>query len=170
MNGKLIGAALLVLACGGAGFQLAAGQLRQERLLRGLDRVLSEMSCEMEYRLSPLPELCRQAAGHTAGTLSRVFSELAKELESQMSPDAACCMHHVLSRVNDLPRTAVQVLTRLGDTLGRYDLPGQLQGLEEVRADCRRYLRQLETGREARLRGYRTLGLCAGAALAILLL
>ena len=57
---------------------------------------------------------------------------------------------------------------QLGKSLGRFDLNGQLQGIEQVRAHCRRELSSLENGRDQRIRGYQTLGVCAGAALAIL--
>ena len=57
-----------------------------------------------------------------------------------------------------------------GAYLGRFDLPGQKQGLEEVREACRMELEALGKNRETRLRSYGTLGLCAGAALAILFL
>ena len=58
----------------------------------------------------------------------------------------------------------------LGASLGRFDLQGQLQGIESVRAQCRKDLAELEDNRDQRLRSYQTLGLCAGCALAILFL
>ena len=54
------------------------------------------------------------------------------------------------------------------DQIGRFDLEGQLQGLESVRVYCRDQLDNLAKDRDVRLRSYQTLGLCAGAALAIL--
>ena len=56
----------------------------------------------------------------------------------------------------------------MGSSLGRFDLEGQLQGLESVRIYCREQLDELSKDRDVRLRSYQTLGLCAGAALAIL--
>jgi len=47
-------------------------------------------------------------------------------------------------------------------------MEGQLKGLESVRQECRRQVETLSYNRDARLRSYQTLGLCAGAALAIL--
>ncbi len=58
----------------------------------------------------------------------------------------------------------------LSYSLGKFDLEGQLQGLEAAKADCQRRLQNMEQGKESRLRSYRALGLCGGAALAILLL
>jgi hypothetical protein len=58
----------------------------------------------------------------------------------------------------------------LGTSLGRYDLQGQLNGIESVRIRCRSDLEELERNRDVRLRSYQRLGLCAGCALAILFL
>jgi hypothetical protein len=60
------------------------------------------------------------------------------------------------------------VLRELGQSLGRFDLNGQLLGIAAVRNTCRSKLQQFEKNKEVRLRSYQTLGLCAGAALAIL--
>ena len=137
MTIRIVGAALLILGCGSVGFQMAAAHMREERILRQLLRLLDYMECELQYHLTPLPELCRQAAEQEAGVLKGVFLRLAEELDNQMS-------------------------------LGKFDLQGQIRGLEGLRGECRRELKMLEAGRASRLREYKTLGLCAGAALAIL--
>jgi len=58
----------------------------------------------------------------------------------------------------------------LGTSLGRYDLPGQVKGLQNVREECTLELEKMKNNQEERLRSYQTLGLCAGTALVILLL
>ena len=127
-------------------------------------------AAETTFGLTPLPELCRQAGKETRGTLREVFFNLARELEWQTSPDAASCMTAALKRSHELPRRIRGIMKQLGHTLGRFDLPGQKQGLEEVKEACRMELESLGKNRETRLRSYGTLGLCAGAALAILFL
>ena len=89
-------------------------------------------------------------------------------MESQISPDADSCMYAALSKMENLPFSTAKALGLLGKCLGRFDLEGQLQGIESVRSHCRRELEALEAGRDQRIRGYQTLGVCAGAALAIL--
>lgn len=170
MNFKLIGAVLIILGCGGFGFLLAAGHRREERTLRQLIGALDYMECELQYRLTPLPELCRQAARESGGTIHSVLLALAGELEAQVSPDVESCMNGALSRIPDIPKSSRMCLRKLGQSLGRFDLPGQLKGLESIRAVCRRELERLSQNRDVRLRSYQTLGLCAGAALAILFL
>lgn len=170
MSVKWIGAVLVMVGCGGFGFSLAASYRREEQMLRQLISVLNFMECELQYRLTPLPELCRQAAREARGGVREVLTRLAQELEEQIAPDVLSCMRSALAGGKDLPRRVGDVCLQLGHSLGRFDLPGQLKGLESVREACRRELEELDKNRDVRLRSYQTLGLCAGAALAILFL
>ena len=170
MNVKLIGAVLIIAACGGVGFSMAASHRREESALRQLVAALDYMGCELQYHLLPLPELCRRAAGACTGPVRSVLESLAAELDSQIAPDAAACMTAALAKTPKLPHRLRKNLAELGTSLGRFDLPGQLKGLEAARISCRRDLEELSRDRDVRLRSYQTLGLCAGCALAILFL
>ncbi len=167
---KWIGGILVILACGGCGFSMAAGCRREERMLGSLLHVLEFMESELEYRLTPLPQLCRDAAGQTGGSLARVLEALAGELEGQISPDAGCCMAAALGQVQELPWSVRGILGDFGRSLGRFDLPGQMRELEAIRSQCQRKLEALRAGQTQRIRSYQTLGICAGIALAILLM
>lgn len=168
MNSKWIGALFVLISCGGFGFSIARSYRRKEYLLRQLLTALEMMASELEYRLTPLPELSRKAAKDTGGLLRDVFLNMARELDWQSEPDAGSCMRAAMEKCPDLPACLRRPLRQLGQTLGRYDLPGQIQGIASVQDTCRRELERLERNRDARLRSYQTLGLCAGAALVIL--
>lgn len=168
MSIKVIGAIMVIAGCGGFGFKLAASHLREEKTLRQLVSILDYMECELQYRLTPLPMLCRQAAAESSGVICQAFLALALELEDQISPDVERCMNAALCQLKDIPRLSQTAMELLGRSLGRFDIEGQLKGLEAVRQDCRRKLDILSKNREVRLRSYQTLGLCAGAAIAIL--
>ena len=168
MSFKLIGALLVIAGCGGFGFMIAAAHRREEQTLRQLIAALDYMECELHYRLPPLPDLCRQVAGESRGVIQTIFALLAEELESQISPDVEHCMCAALSRVKDIPKETYAALELLGRSLGRFDIEGQQMGLEAVRHSCRQKVDMLSQNREVRLRSYQTLGLCAGAAIAIL--
>ena len=170
MSIKIIGAMLIVAACGCVGFFMAAAHRREENALRQLIGALDYMGCELQYHLTPLPELCRYAAAEGGGSVSQVLICLASELENQIAPDAASCMSAAISKTPKLPQRVRKNLSRLGTSLGRFDLPGQLKGLDAARQQCRQDLEELSKDRDLRLRNYQTLGLCAGSALAILFL
>lgn len=165
---KLLGAVMIIAGCGGIGFRIAANHRQEEKNLRQLIGILDYMECELQYRLTPLPELCRQAAKEFSGLLGKVFSELALEMEMQASSDLNTCMNAAVEKATRLTPLTREGLLLLGKTVGRFDIEGQLKGLEAVRQDCRRQLEGLSYNRDTRLRSYQTLGLCAGAALAIL--
>ena len=170
MSVKWIGVILIVGSCGAFGCSLAAAHRREARCLRQLIAVLDYMACELQYRLTPLPALCRQAACESNGVIRQVLSSFAEELEDQVTANVADCMNAAMARSAEIPELTKESLTVLGQSLGRFDLDGQLRGLESIRQTCRHKLEGLEADKEVRLRSYQTLGLCAGAALAILLI
>ena len=170
MSYKWIGALCIVGSCGGFGISLAVQQRNEEKLLCQLRAVLDEMLWELPYRLTPLPELLRHSAKGRKGILPEVLLELAEQLDRQVLPYALSCMHAAIgSPVLSFPRLH-QLLLLLGHSLGRFDLSGQLQELTALREQCDGEIQELRLGRSDRLKSYRVLGLCAGAALVILLL
>lgn len=168
MTIKWIGSLLIIAGCGGFGFSMAAAHRTKENYLRQLLDVLQYMESELQYRLTPLPELCRQAAKEADGVLRDVLLNLARELDWQVSPDVCSCMTAAIKKSREIPVCLRRLLLQLGHTLGRFDLPGQLRGLQSVRAGCEEELKKCGKDRDVRLRSYQTLGLCAGIALAIL--
>lgn len=162
---------MVVVFCGGyLGFSMVASHKKEEKCLHQIILAIQYMQCELQYRLTPLPELLQQAAKQISGIASRVIGSLSTELANQISPDVSCCMEAVLSMETDIPTDIRDVLTALGKSMGRFDLEGQIKELDCVEQLCRKKLAELENNRDVRLRSYQTLGLCAGAAIAILLL
>ena len=170
MGYKWIGVLLIVSSCTACGFSVAAGKRREEKLLYHLLRILEIMEAELQYRLTPLPELCRMAIGETRGALRNVFLNLHRELCMQKLPDAGSCMSAAVGKCGELPHRIRSILSQLGYSLGRYDLDGQLQGIRAVYRRSEAALESIRKNREERLRSYQTLGICAGAALAIILI
>lgn len=167
---KLFGALMILLGCGGVGFSMVAGYRRQEHSLRQLIRALEYMECELQYRMTPLPELCNHVSQVCTGCIRSILQELSNELASQITPNATTCMHAVVSRAEGLSETLQRCLTDLGDSLGHFDLCGQLQGLSSIKKNAEFDLDKLRQNHDVRVRSYQTLGLCAGAALAVLFL
>ena len=169
MTIKILGAFMIILSCGSFGFILASNYKREVKTLKKFISALDYMECELQFRLCPLPELCRMTSSETEGVLKDVFLSLSQELEDQVSPDVRSCVRSVLSRITNLPHSTAECVRLLGDNLGRFDLQGQLKGLDGVRSECRVKLNKLCGNSEVRIRSYQTIGLCAGAAIVILL-
>ena len=164
---KWIGAMLVIAGCGSVGFSMAWAHKREEWLLRNLKGALDFMACELHYRMTPLPELCRLAGVEQKNPVGQTFLRLSGELERQSLPNVEQCMNNSLPE-GELPKRVREGFRLLGQNLGRFDLQGQLKGMETVRNYCDLELESLGKNREERMRSYQTLGLCAGAALAIL--
>ncbi len=165
---KIIGAIFVVASCGSVGFKIAVNYKRDEHSLQQLVRILDFMQCQLQYRLTPLPTLCRQVAADFRNMPGRVFEELATMLESQVSTNIGQCMDAVLSDKKAIPTITRKQMLQLSNSLGRFGLDGQIKGLKAVQQDCKRILEEMRSNHDVRLRSYQTLGLCAGAALAIL--
>jgi len=170
MNIKLIGAVLVMLGCGGVGFSMAAAHRAEVISMRQFIRLLDYISCELQYHLTPLPQLFRQAALESSSAIRAVCIAFAQELEDQISPNVYNCMHCAIHNCGNIPASTKDSLEELGRSLGRFDIQGQLNALESVRQSSRKRLDELEENRDVRLRSYQTLGICAGAALVILLI
>ena len=167
---KWLGAVLVIAGCGGCGLMMAANDRKEEKLLRQLLWALEWLASELSCRMWPLPVLFRQAAEQTNGVIRDIFLDFAGELDRQATPDAYGCMDSVLIKYPSLPEKGKQILSGLGRCLGRFDLEGQLREIVNWKSETQAVLERHCDGRDQRLRCYRTLGLCAGFALALLML
>ncbi len=168
MTLKLIGAALIIISSAAVGFSMAAAHRREENALQQLILAIEDMKSDLQFRLTPLPELCLLGADRCTGPTRQVLQALGARLQHQESMDASECMEESLAALRKPPEYLIRNLRLLGKSLGRFDLSGQLSGLDAVVQLCRRDLEGLYAHRDERMRSYRTLGLCAGAALVIL--
>lgn len=168
MNVRIIGAMIVIASTTIMGFGVANHHRKEEICLYQLIRGLEFMYSELEYRLTPLPDLCRMVAMQTSGPVSALFHNLYNQFVSQLSADPTCCMNAALEQTPKMPDRTKRNLQLLGKSLGRFDLQGQLSGINSVRELCQRDLDGLTCNRDVRLRSYRTLGICAGIALVIL--
>ena len=168
MRIKWIGAILIICSCGLVGFKISKSYRLEERNLRQLIGALDYMVCELRYRQSALPDICYQIGKERIGCIGKLFANLSKELNAQISPDVQSCLVTAAASIGDVSGSIKEAISIMGSSLGRFDLDGQLLGLETVRTYCQEQLRGMIKDRDARLRSYQTLGLCAGAALAIL--
>ena len=168
MTVKLFGAVLIIVACGGFGAMIAHNHRREVKTLEQFISALNYMYCELQYRLTPLPALCRQVSSVCTGDVKKVFLALSDELNNQIFPDVDNCMRAVLEKRKDIPKLTKKGLESLGKTLGRFDAEGQQRAIDTVRYTCSQDLDIYSKNQEQRLRSYKTLGLCAGAAMVIL--
>lgn len=165
---KIVGAMLIIGSCGWVGFSITSTYRREEACLRYLLNVVDYIQCELQYRLTPLPQLCQAAGTYQKNAVGAIMTSIGSMLAQRKCDDVFGCVELALSEAQKFPRLTAQGIRQLGQTLGTFDLEGQIRELEAVREYCRAQIAQLGENRESRLRSYQTLSLCAGAALAIL--
>lgn len=167
---RWIGAVFVIAGCSGWGLMLASNDKREEKYLRELLQALSWLESDLSCRMWPLPTLFGQVADKAEGEMGGIFRELGMELDRQDSTDAGECMDKVLRQYPDLPGKCRGILFALGKGLGSFDLDGQLREIKNCRSETQAALEKHCEGKDQRLRCYRALGICAGCALALLLL
>lgn len=167
---RIIGAVFIFASCLGLGLYIAANTRREIKYLKSLVNAQEFMICELQHKAPALADLSRRTAQECYGRLRDVFLNLADELESNFFTDATQAMDKILRNVSDIPSYTQNALHRIGNSLGYFDMDGQVQRMQSVLEACRLYLQQLMRNSDSRIRQYQTLGLCAGAALIILLI
>lgn len=168
MTLQWIGAVFIIGSCGGCGFSMASYYRREEQLLTGLKKTIQTVQWELQYRLTPLPDLIRLCSGNSGLQTKKILIRFSDNLDNHSFPDVNSCMHDALYDAENLPDSVIGILNMLGESLGRFDLSGQLNGLKSLESECDRKLFILREGNISRLRSYRVLGICAGIALAVL--
>ena len=167
---RLLGA-LLLFVCGGyCGHLLCRNYRHQEKLLTDLQYILGWMEDQLNFRRSPLPQLLEDGAKLTDGQLQNVLITVQKLLEEKIYPDCRSCMDLALREQDQLPSNVRAILEELGCTLGYFDLQGQLNRIAWVKGECEKQLKRITEEKQGKLKTYQTLGLCAGAMLAVLLI
>lgn len=166
---KILGALLILTGCGGFGMMICIAYRREEEMLQQLLHGLDYIQCELQFRMTPLPELCAQAGKGCKGRIGQFWMHLSEELSKQASPNVSGCMEAAIQSAGGFPPRVNKAIEILSLSLGQFDAQGQLQALEAARSHCRTELESMGVNRDTRLRSYQTLGICAGVALVILL-
>lgn len=170
MQIRLFGIAIIFSVCVYLGIQYANTYRRDASLLRQLCLHIETMICMLRQEQSTLPEVFTRLEQEASSPLNQVFWNIGQAFAQQLYPDAGGCMASAISKVRNLPSNTREALTEFGHTLGRFDLDGQIRGAETVLQRAKDKLAGLERNADQRIRTYRAFGLCAGAALAILLI
>lgn len=167
---RWVGAALVFAGCGALGILLAGRLSGKVKALRAMAAALEQMEREMGFRLASMPELLESAAKTVGPPADGFFQRCLDGLEQLGEKSLAEIWEETLDWAGDLGDPALAALRGLGVVLGQYDGESQRESLAGTRRELERCLQEARA-EQARLgRVYTTLGITAGAVLAILLL
>lgn len=169
---RLIGILLIVCGTSGFGFGAAYQLKRTIRQLTALDSALQLMECELRFTHPPLPALCRTVSKSADGPIKQLFENLSNLLGDRTTRNTETAMQKAIENTKHLSLSgrAVFALLELGETLGQFDLQGQLTMLASVRKRLETEIAALSREQKQRCKTYEALGICAGIAVAILIL
>ena len=165
---RLIGAALVTLSASLVGFGFARGVRRQCAQLEGLLWALDFMQSELSSRLTPLTQLFSMLSACRQRDVALFFEAAGRAL----SVPPGCTVPVSFKRGFQASSNFApgQALYGLSMGLGRFDLESQLAAIERAKGSITSVLLQLQAQKRARCRSYETIGICAGLALAVILL
>lgn len=168
---KIAGSFMIVLSAGFFGFRYAGSVRRRCDLIGQLLLALRLLKSELSTYGTPLAQAFGVLAAATSGNAAVYFSSAAKEMNSKrwITPDKV--LRAAESHLKELHEEdpVRQVLHDLGVGLGRYELESQLYSIANAEARMERLQAEAEKEKGLRCKTYRMIGVCAGLALAILL-
>ena len=163
---RMLGAALILGTSAWVGFREASGLRRTEHTLRELDAALGLMECELSCAALTFLPLCNRLSEKSPGSVGAYFRLLSEAGEPLPGGSGRAVRRAGLR----LPEAAERSLERLMDGFGAYDLDRQLGQLALARTELEAEADKIRGGLESGCRIRRLLGLCAGAALLILVI
>lgn len=130
---------------------------------------LHELQRELEFHLTPAPELFRSITGDPRCVLSAVYTDIAEHMDTHPGDGASGAVEYALAR-HPLPKAVAELLREVLRGFGQQDAELQSRALSRVAAMAEQRLRGLEQEKKAKCRDCRVFCCCAGLAIAILLI
>lgn len=168
---KYLGILFIMISSGTVGIQMALELKRYCNLIRQLINALQILHNEINCNGTPLPQAFALVAVSATDSVERLFSGMAKALDQRrwMTPLAAM-EQQICNEASIKEKTEIsEVLKTLASGLGRYDRESQLQSVNYANKRLADLLDKAEQDHSIRGKTYKTLGICAGISLAILL-
>lgn len=169
---KMIGLSMILAASSAMGLRLAATAKRQQTQTLALIDAILRLRHELQCSLTPLPQAFSLLSRSENREIGAFFGNIATRVQCADGCAVGFACRRALTKTAGLclPEAARQALISLFDTLGKYDLEGNLQALDLALSRLREQARTLRDQVRGRCRTYLTLGVCTGLAVAVILL
>lgn len=167
---RILGAILVLVGCAVFGFLVARTYRREATYLREYIDLLNDIECELQYRAGRLSEIFSNLSQSRKGPIHSFCIALSDELEAQVQPSVPNCVFAAVRRTEDLPERVRKYLIKMGQSLGQFDISGQLLELRAIRSEAENELSVMVNEQELKTKNAKTLGICAGVTIIILLI
>jgi len=169
----IIGCILIIGACSYIGFFLGRQYNARFEQIKKLRSSLKMLETEISYSMNPLPEALFKVGSRILGPVGKLYEHTAELL----GKNAGLPMEQVwragldrLAEESSLKKEELDVLDDFGLGLGGSDREEQLKNLHLAQEHLRIIESSAERDRNKYERMYKTLGILAGAALALVLI
>ncbi len=167
---KTAGIIMIVLSAVVTGFRAALGLTKNCRRFRHFLDMLRILEQEICTCSTPLPQAFSVVGNMGQDPVDKVFSFVAEEMNRRrwIKPERA--MELALKQHDELDGPLQDLLLRLCAGLGKYDKHMQAQTIGAIRSETEILTAAAEQECSIRGKTYRTLGICTGLAVGILML
>lgn len=159
---------MILCGCGVFGIMSASSYRKEIRTLRSFIDMLHAIECELQYKANKLQNVFEDLADSAISPMSDFCRRLAAEFDSQVQPCVPDCVYAALAKCRNIPKSTESYIIKLGLTLGRFDLNGQLLELCALKKETELTLSKLSAQQDTKAQNMKTLAICAGAAIVIL--
>lgn len=169
---RLFAAGLIVLGSSIFGFGASSAVKRQMKTLRDLQTALFSMKNEMLYSMAELPDLLLLLSQKVRGAVGSWLLSSGRKLQNEPTASVTDVMMECLE-CNDAmtySNATRSILYTLCLSLGKLDADGQIRAIDKALEELTAQRKYMEENRDLRVKSYRILGICAGLALAVVLL
>ena len=167
---RALGFVLILSGASCVGIRQAACIRRACRLYEDLRIALVWLKNEIQSALTPLEQAFDQVSGLIADPLSSLFAALAQKIRDDPGCSTVGLAARYFASRPEMPPELLDVVYDLLRMLGRQDTAAQVNALELALSRTELLRKRLEQDKTERCRSYRTLGICAGLALAVILI
>lgn len=168
---RYLGFILIVCGGSGCGIMLARETHKTLELYLQCAIALTYMKNEMEFHLTAVDQIAFELSNILPKPLATVFHNLYSSMCVAPGIALGLQMEKAMQRnKRPLPNNLKQIMIRLFDLLGKQDLQAQLSAIQLAEKRINREIERINAEKYERSRTYRTIGICTGLALAIILI
>ena len=168
---KLIGISFIIFSTASVGLRFAHAVKQRCDVIGQLILALRMLKSELLTHGTPFPEAFGVIAASSQGSTAEFFASAAKTMAKKrwISPSDSLLLAEV--HLVDLPEEdpVRKIVREFSLGIGKFDLDGQVKSIDNTLSRLEFVLHTAEQDKSVRCRIYRSLGLCTGLALAILL-
>jgi stage III sporulation protein AB len=170
---KVFGCMLIISACGYLGFFIGNSFNTRVEEIKRLRSSLKMLETEIIYLMNPLPEALLRVGTKIKGPVSFLYEYssqlLLKKMGTPMDEIWKEAINNLAS-VSSLKKEELDILEDFGNSLGESDKEEQRKNLQFAQESLKIVERNAEDEKQKYEKMYKTLGVLAGIALALILI